>query len=616
MVQTANWTVCEDLSRRTGSLLFLAPDGSTLALLNKTAEAMYNTANVTGPVHPPRPAKGADPSLSEYMAATPPMIHMGGFNVQAPQNCAGKESCKVWDPMASGGWNVHTFVGSRSSSVKATFDALGSSPSNFGSPDMNPNPGKYGRTSAVWKDSINYTDQREGLWGGHLPIVTFQHTVIGHSACSNCSVAPKPCPKGPDENNTFCPTNSARDQCKASPPPPCAPSSGHNQTTGGGWIEWVAVPVPDMDGSKEQDVFYRMLKIATNGSVIDARFWDTYSFLGTEGPDLPDDVNYGATITGLGSPAGGEIALDFYAMVLEQQRWWEEEFEKDGVMTFELPRGSSDGSGSPPADKTINGDSGGGGGAADGLLLRDQALHVLVRDMIFREDTWFPQYGLLPLWYGQPRNHGCPLVFVMSMYGALELGAFDYARGVLDNWLHYFVRKRGMATPEGVSSGADIWAMYADYTGDYDLLLQYYDKVMSYPRNIRALRKRAQGLGKEHPAYGLPAGTENGDMYGTAIECGTTYGEKVSVHNYDGVITGDVALDCHTTAPKYDIAFDTVRCFRALGPVLQKVGAKHNRPDITSEGVKIAQEAEELLEDINNSLDKVRKRIFCDAILY
>ena len=33
---------------------FLAPDGSTLALLNKTAEAMYNNANVTGPVHPPR----------------------------------------------------------------------------------------------------------------------------------------------------------------------------------------------------------------------------------------------------------------------------------------------------------------------------------------------------------------------------------------------------------------------------------------------------------------------------------------------------------------------------------------------------------------------------------
>lgn len=134
--------------------------------------------------------------------------------------------------------------------------------------------------------------------------------------------------------------------------------------------------------------------------------------------------------------------------------------------------------------------------------------------MIFRDDTWFPMYGLLPLWYGQPRNHGCPLVFVMSMYGALELGAFEcvtclfclaaflctsllhcpsqaavesvpkqvaqptagtprYARGVLDNWLHYFIRKRGFAFPEGVSSGADIWAMYAEYTVGRTAVLQY-----------------------------------------------------------------------------------------------------------------------------------------------
>ena len=80
---------------------------------------------------------------------------------------------------------------------------------------------------------------------------------------------------------------------------------------------------------------------------------------------------------------------------------------------------------------------------------------------------------------------------------------------------------------------------YAEYTDDYDLLLKYYDKVMQYPRNIRALRDRAKTLGKDHPAYGLPAATENGDMYGTAIGCGTTYGEKAEVHNYDGVITGD-----------------------------------------------------------------------------
>ena len=42
-------------------------------------------------------------------------------------------------------------------------------------------------------------------------------------------------------------------------------------------------PVPDMEGSKEQDVFYRMLKLAPNGTILEQRFWDTYSFLGTEG---------------------------------------------------------------------------------------------------------------------------------------------------------------------------------------------------------------------------------------------------------------------------------------------------------------------------------------------
>ena len=92
-------------------------------------------------------------------------------------------------------------------------------------------------------------------------------------------------------------------------------------------------------------------------------------------------------------------------------------------------------------------------------------------------------------------------------------------------------------------------------------------------------------------------------MYGTAIGCGTTYGEKAEVHNYDGVITGDIVQDCHTTAPKYDIAFDTVRCFEALGPVLQKLGTKHNRPDISTEGQKLSQEAQELLKDINKMVE-------------
>eukprot|EP01046_Picozoa_sp_COSAG06_P036596 COSAG06_NODE_4050_length_4631_cov_2.710062_4_plen_160_part_00 len=52
---------------------------------------------------------------------------------------------------------------------------------------------------------------------------------------------------------------------------------------------------------------YRISKIAANGTVIDRRYWDTYAFLGTEGPGLPADVNWGATVSGMGSPAGSDI---------------------------------------------------------------------------------------------------------------------------------------------------------------------------------------------------------------------------------------------------------------------------------------------------------------------
>ena len=55
----------------------------------------------------------------------------GGYNVLDPLNCAELSShgmgCKTWNP-PDGGWNVHTFTGSRSSNVAATFDYMGSSP--------------------------------------------------------------------------------------------------------------------------------------------------------------------------------------------------------------------------------------------------------------------------------------------------------------------------------------------------------------------------------------------------------------------------------------------------------------------------------------------------------
>jgi hypothetical protein len=76
MAQSANWTACEDLTHRTGSLIFLGSDGSSLAVLNKRAEHMFTNANLST-MKPLVPTDGTDPMLSEIMAAAPPMVYAG-----------------------------------------------------------------------------------------------------------------------------------------------------------------------------------------------------------------------------------------------------------------------------------------------------------------------------------------------------------------------------------------------------------------------------------------------------------------------------------------------------------------------------------------------------------
>ena len=55
-----------------------------------------------------------------------------------------------------------------------------------------------------------------------------------------------------------------------------------------------------------------------------------------------------------------------------QREYWSATWEAEGVMSLSLP---------------------GPAGGTDGGVLRDQALHSLLRDMITRVDTWFPRYA-------------------------------------------------------------------------------------------------------------------------------------------------------------------------------------------------------------------------------
>ena len=52
----------------------------------------------------------------------------------------------------------------------------------------------------------------------------------------------------------------------------------------------------------------------------------------------------------------------------------------------------------------------------------------------------FPKYGALPNVYGSPGNFNADLTIVSSMNMALHVGATDWARGVLENFLTHGMR--------------------------------------------------------------------------------------------------------------------------------------------------------------------------------
>ena len=205
--------------------------------------------------------------------------------------------------------------------------------------------------------------QREGLWGGYLPIVTFHFQVKpggGTTNSCNCSQPRQPCPS--HHGRDFCPSNPASGQCDT----PCT-----NSTTGGGaaWIEWTACPVADMQGNRAQDVMFRVVQVSANGTVLAARYFDTYAFRWDEAMN---------GVPGMGQGSGSANAAKFYGAVLDQKVFWEHTFAVDGVMNFSLP-----------SNQLPN--------TTDGASLAKLVRHCVVRDMIIRDDTWFPKYGV----YGQ-----------------------------------------------------------------------------------------------------------------------------------------------------------------------------------------------------------------------
>lgn len=401
---------------------------------------------------------------------------------------------------------------------KDTVGCLCRGPLNPPLPPMPPSPAPVvspETKQAVFQDPIDVSGTLEGMWGGHLPVVSF-----------------------------------------------------HYRMQAGGWIEWTAVPVADMGGNREQDVYFRVLKLNETGDVVDVRYFDTYVYRST------DPIGGG----GGGAPAGSPTANAFYQALLDQVRYWATTFHTEGVLQLELP--------SRPQD-------------TDGRLLQHQAYHSMVRDMISRQDTFWPKYGILPGYYGNPGNNGFQDTFVGSMTMALEMGAFEYATGVLDNWLRYYLRKDGVRYrgPELAIDGRalTIFALFHSYTGDpTDLLYKNYESIMAVVGRLRMVRARGLAHGKDNARYGfgMPAANDEADMWTATVACGRLYGNE-SARSHD----------CITELPYIDIATEMVRGFYELGHTWIRIAAAKGDGALRGTGNLLVKESQELRLDMMQALE-------------
>jgi len=277
---------------------------------------------------------------------------------------------------------VRTFTGSRSASVDATFSDHADDCTDNGFPRpqgyvMNLTAIANGEPPIPpdgWFKYVNFSAMAEGLLGQPSPNLVFYFPLLPQ-----------------------------------------------NFSAYGGSRYWtmVASPRPDMQGGREQDVWFRFQQLRCSGArlappcelVGTPQYYDTYWFSNSPITDRWIRPELKANASG------------FYGNLLAVKRYWDRELAAEGMMALSLP------------------DTAG----TNGSWLTDQALFSMVRSMISRDDTWHPRYGVLP-GYGVSLQDGFQDTFTSTATAALEWGMFPYARGVIDNWLRYYTRDNGMIT--------------------------------------------------------------------------------------------------------------------------------------------------------------------------
>ena len=213
--------------------------------------------------------------------------------------------------------------------------------------------------------------------------------------------------------------------------------------------------------------------------------------------------------------------------------------------------------------------------------LADLARHSLVREMITRMGP-FPKYGVFDRGYGGSEHDGFPDTFTVDTAAMLAWGLFDFAGQYLDNYFSYFVRDDGSILYRGPETGQygrmlTVAAQYANYTGDYALLLRHRRRLDAVAKLLLSLRSQALRLPPDIPAYGMIAGWSEADS----------------------------CLD--PDPPRYMQPYlsnstEAARGFEDLGRVWERVGARKHAPELAEWGQQLRRESRALEKDIQTAI--------------
>ncbi|MEO8369362.1 MAG: Tat pathway signal protein [Candidatus Solibacter sp.] len=146
----------------------------------------------------------------------------------------------------------------------------------------------------------------------------------------------------------------------------------------------------------------------------------------------------------------------------------------------------------------------------------DMSKHAVAKEIMVRPGGVYPKYGAVDRDYYGPEYDGFQDIFTSAVFTNLELGRFESARAIIDNYFTDFVDAKGMVNmrgPETAQFGMTLSALakYFHYTRDGALLNKFRGKIEATAAMLGAMHDVSLKLPADDPGRGLIAGWSESD---------------------------------------------------------------------------------------------------------